>query len=364
MSGSSLNLTPRKTKGSLTIYLGYAAGTGKTYRMLEEAQRLKREGVDVVVGYFEPHARVDTIAKVRGLETIPRQTLTYKGSTFEEMDTDAILIRHPAVCVVDEFAHTNVPGSERLKRWEDVRMIQQAGVDVLTTMNVQHIESLNDQIWQVTGIRVRETVPDWVVQTADELVLVDVTPRALMHRLERGAVYSPEKATHALQNFFTEANLTALRELALRQAAHQVEERREEEDIAQRVLPIHTKTGEERILLHLTDDPSTAGLIRRGKRVSDYLNADCFAVYVAGDAELAGLSVEEREAVERHIGFAKNLHIETHIVLGRDVAKALAEFARQHRITHLFLCRNSRDLERIIQNARGLEITVVADRRR
>jgi two-component system sensor histidine kinase KdpD len=363
MSEYSRNRANPKAKGRLTVYLGYAAGTGKTFRMLEEAQKLKQQGCDIAIGYFEPHGRKDTIAKTEGLETIPRRAITYKGTTFEEMDTRAILDRAPAICVIDEFAHTNVPGSDRAKRWEDVMLIQEAGIDVLTTLNVQHIESLNDHVWQVTGIRVRETVPDWVVRDADELVMVDVTPRALVHRLERGVVYAPEKAKNALANFFTEANLTALRELALRQAAHQVEERREE-NVAARVQSAKPEVRSERLLLHLTDDPSTAGVIRRGKRVADYLHADCYAVYVARDPDLADLSADKREAVERHIGFASNLHIATCTMPGRDVAKSLAEFAREHRITQLFLARTSPDLERIIDNARDLEVTVVAERQR
>jgi two-component system sensor histidine kinase KdpD len=232
---------------------------------------------------------------------IPRQKIIYRRSTFEEMDTQAIMERHPAVCVVDEFAHTNVPGSARAKRWEDVRLIQDAGVDVLTTLNVQHIERLNDQVWQVTGVRPRETVPDWVVGEADEIVMVDVTPRSLIHRLERGVVYSPEKARQALDNFFTETNLTALRELALRQTAHQVED--------------HRDRSSERILIHLTADPSTAMLIRRGKRVADYLNAECLAVYVAQNSDL---TAERKSAIEKHLGFARSLHIETTILTGKD----------------------------------------------
>jgi two-component system sensor histidine kinase KdpD len=162
--------------GRLKIFLGYAAVVGKTYQMLEEAQQLRRAGTDVVIGYFESHGRKDTIARTEGLESIPRRRIEYRGSWFEEMDTDAILARHPAVCVVDEFPHTNVPGAGRTKRWEDVLALLDAGIDVLTTMNVQHIESLNDQIYQITGIRVRETIPDWVVREADEVVMVDLTP--------------------------------------------------------------------------------------------------------------------------------------------------------------------------------------------
>src|SRR5437899_670301 len=216
---------PETQRGKLKIFMGYAAGVGKTYQMLEEAQELKSKGIDVVVGYFEPHSRKDTIAKAEGLEIIPRKKIGYRGGDFEEMDTEAILARRPQVVVVDEFPHTNVPGSERVKRWEDVQALRDAGTDVLTTMNIQHLESLNDQVWRLTGIRVRETIPDWVVQQADEVVMIDLTPRALLHRLQRGVVYGREKAERALQNFFRESTLVALRELALRQAAHEVEHR-------------------------------------------------------------------------------------------------------------------------------------------
>src|ERR1051326_3425738 len=169
---------PEKNGGRLKIFMGYAAGVGKTYKMLEEAQELKARGVDVVVGYFEPHNRPDTMAKAEGLEVTHRKSIPYRDSVFEEMDTDAILARSPQVAAVDEFPHTNVPGSPRAKRWEDVQLLLDAGIDVLTTMNIQHLESLNDQVWQISGIRVRETIPDWVVQQADEVVMIDLTPRA------------------------------------------------------------------------------------------------------------------------------------------------------------------------------------------
>jgi len=327
--------------------LGYAAGVGKTYQMLDEAQKMRAQGVDIAIGYFEPHGRKDTIYKTEGLKTVPRQKISYRGSTFEEMDTQAVIGRHPAVCVVDEFAHTNVPGSPHAKRWEDVRLIQAAGIDVLTTLNVQHIESLNDQVWQVTGVRPRETVPDWVVAEADEIVLVDVTPRALIHRLERGVVYAPEKARRALDNFFTETNLTALRELALRQTAHQLED--------------HADISNERILIHLTADPSTAMLIRRGKRVADYLHADCLAVYVSNGADL---TPDDKIAVERHLGFARSLHIETTVLAARDVAKAIADFARERKVTQLFISHHSKEARGLVNRARDMQVTVVAERRR
>jgi two-component system sensor histidine kinase KdpD len=354
MSESSLKSSPPK-RGSLRIFLGYAAGVGKTYAMLEEAQRRRAAGVDIVIGYFEPHGRKDTIQKTEGLEIIPRRILSYRGTAFEEMDTEAILARRPQVCAVDEFAHSNVPGSPRAKRWEDVRLIQDAGIDVLTTMNVQHIESLNDQVWQVTGVRVRETIPDWVVEEADEIVMVDLSPRALLHRLERGVVYAPDKAVRALENFFTETNLTALRELALRQTAHQVEDHRE---------PARPSGSAEKILIHLTADPSTAMLIRRGRRVADYLQTECLAVYVAKDPQLTDLTPEERSAIEKLLGFARSLHIETTILTGRDTAKAIADFARERKVTQLFIGRNSKDARRIVDNAREIVVTVAADRRR
>src|SRR6187549_275654 len=191
--------------------------------MLEEGQRLREEGADVVVGYFEPHGRKNTIAKTEGLEFVPRRVVEYREREFEEMDTDAILARRPKICLVDEFPHTNVPGSERTKRWEDVLVLLEAGIDVITTMNIQHLESLNDQMRDITGIQVRETIPDWVVNRAEEVVLADLTPRALLNRLDRGVIYSPDKAQRARENFFKETSLAALREMALRQTAHEID---------------------------------------------------------------------------------------------------------------------------------------------
>jgi two-component system sensor histidine kinase KdpD len=214
-----------RQRGRLKIYLGYAAGVGKTFQMLQEAHELVLKGIDLVIGYFEPHGRQDTIAKAEGLQSVPRRTLDYRGALFEEMDTEAILRRHPQICLVDELAHTNVPGSAHAKRWEDVLVLLEAGIDVFATMNIQHLDSLNDQVWQMTGVRVRETVPDWIIRQADEVVMVDLTPRALLNRLRRGAVYAPEKARRALENFFKESTLVALRELALRETAHEVDVR-------------------------------------------------------------------------------------------------------------------------------------------
>jgi two-component system sensor histidine kinase KdpD len=369
-------------RGRLKIFLGYAAGVGKTYQMLDEAQKLKRQGVDVVVGYFEPHGRQDTIAKADGLEFVPRRNVTYRASTFEETDVEAILRRHPQVCAIDEFAHTNVPGSERAKRWEDVHVLLDAGLDVLTTMNVQHLESLNDQVWQVTGIRVRETIPDWVVKQADEVVLIDLPPQALLNRLKRGAIYSRDKARQAAEKFFQESNLVALRELALRQTAHEIDARlwapEEAEapaaDAGGGPSAFAADTPPDRILIFITDDPSTAALIRRGRRVADYLKADCFAVFIHPQIDLQAFPRAKREAIEKHLNFARNLHVETRVLQGDKVAQTLVNFARLHRVTQIFLARPRQRhwphllgrnlLGEVVRLARDMQLTIVADRRR
>jgi two-component system, OmpR family, sensor histidine kinase KdpD len=373
-----------KRPGKLKVFLGYAAGVGKTYQMLEEAQVLKARGSDVVIGYFESHGRKDTIALTEGLELLPRRNVEYRGSVFEEMDTDAILARKPQVCLVDEFPHSNVPGSSRPKRWEDVQVLLAAGIDVLTTMNIQHLESLNDHVWQLTGIKMQETIPDWVVQQADEVVMVDLTPRALINRLERGVVYPADKVRRALENFFRESTLVALRELALRQTAYEVENRQSDvnsgTDRQEQVQPAGAPeqhgahwTRQERILIHITGDPNTAMLVRRGKRVADHLQADCFAVAVHSSADLSDLPAKEREAIERHLNFARNLHIETRVILGSNIAESLVDFARLNDVTQIFINRpNQRAwlrfsgwnlVEDIVRLGRDMKITIVAERK-
>jgi two-component system, OmpR family, sensor histidine kinase KdpD len=362
-----------RTRGRLKVFLGYAAGVGKTYQMLAEANELKRRGVDIVIGYFEPHGRQETIRLSEGLEAVPRKTLEYKGSRFEEMDADAVLRRRPQIAVVDELPHTNVPGSSRLKRWEDVHVLLDAGIDVLTTMNVQHLESLNDQIWQSTGVRVRETIPDWILKQADEVVMVDLTPRALLNRLARGVIYSPDRAKAALENFFKESTLVALRELAMRQAAYAIESRlpSEEQSLAAGASSAEPKAGE-RLLLLIGPDPSGAALIRRGRRVADYLQGDCLAVYVTDTRDFRNLTQDERDRLERHLNFARGLRIETRILEGADVAEALVNFARIHGVTQIFVARHrptalhswfaSMPVQRIVNLARDMQVTVVADR--
>jgi two-component system sensor histidine kinase KdpD len=361
--------TPR---GRLKVLLGYAAGVGKTYQMLTEAQALRQQGVDIVIGYFEPHGRRDTIALTEGLESIPTKTIEYRGSRFEEMDTDAILHRHPQVAVVDEFPHTNVPGSPRAKRWEDVHVLLDAGINVLTTMNVQHLESLNDQIWQSTGVRVRETIPDWVVRQADEIVMIDLTPRALLNRLKRGVVYPPERAQAALQNFFKEPTLVALRELAMRQTAHVVEAQHTPDEVSAPSASPSDLNARERLLLLIEPDPASAALIRRGRRVADYLQAECFAVFVSKAGDYGDLSPEERDTVERQLNFARGLQIETRLLEGDDSAEVLVDFARLNGVTQIFVLRHANEgisklfrrslVQRIVNLAGDMQVTIVADR--
>jgi two-component system sensor histidine kinase KdpD len=359
-------------RGRLKIFLGYAAGVGKTYQMLTEARELKERGVDIVIAYFEPHGRKDTIALVDGLEVVRRKVVEYKGSPFEEMDTEAVVRRRPQVAVVDEFPHTNVPGSSREKRWEDVHVLLDAGIDVITTMNVQHVESLNDQIWQSTGVRVRETIPDWVVKQADEVVMVDLTPRALLNRLQRGVVYPPDRARAALENFFREPTLVALRELAMRQTAYTVESRHHAEEMAPAApIPAGAPTRE-RLLLLIEPDPASAALIRRGRRVADYLQADCLAVHVSKTADLRDLGDEDRDKLQRHLSFAQALQIETRVLEGEAVGKTLVTFARQQNVTQIFIARQKERplrtrfteglVQQIVNLAQDMQVTVVADR--
>ncbi len=381
MTRDTTESTPRQ-RGKLKVFLGYAAGVGKTYKMLEECHRLRREGHDVVIGYFEPHGRQDTIAKTEGLEIVPRKIVEYRSRRFEEMNTEAILARRPEICAVDEFPHTNVPTSPRAKRWEDVMMLLDEGIDVLTTMNIQHLESLNDQMVEITGIRVRETIPDWVVQQAAEVVLIDLTPRALLNRLERGVVYAPDKAQRATENFFKEPTLAALREMALRQTAHEVDLRQNEpagmDPLSQpaRAGNGHpARAGEPRdgILIHITESPATAGLIRRGRRVADYLKAECFAVCVVPPSGMTELSKGKREAIEKHLDFARKLHIEARVIEGEDTAEALVDFARRNGVTQIFVTKppkrpvllltRKQMAMRIVDLAKDMQVTVVADRR-
>jgi magnesium transporter len=360
-------MSHQKRRGHLKIYLGYAAGVGKTYQMLEDAHELKARGTDVVLAFLEPQGRNDLMERSKEFETLPLLRVSCRGSYIEEIDVAGILQRRPKICIVDDLAHTNAPGSVRQRRWQDVQALLDGGVSVLTTMNVQDLASLSDQIWQITGMRVRETVPDWVFQEADEVVMVDVTPRALLHRLERGVIYPPERAKAEAARLFQEPTLVALRELAIRQTAQALEARATAKKE-------HAESRAEKILVNVTADPSTAMLLRRARRVADYIHATCVAVFVSGGKDLSALPPQERQAIERHFHFAENLHIDTAVVQGKNRADALADYAHRNGVTQIFVgpaselsgkwFRGLDFTDQLLYQARDLEVTVVAERGR
>ena len=353
----------RQKRGRLKIFLGFAAGVGKTYEMLTEANRRKQRGQEVVIGYVETHTRKGTEEQIGTLETIPRKNVTYRDTTFEEMDTEAILARHPQWVLVDELAHTNVPGSERAKRWQDVEILLEAGINVLSTLNVQHLESLNDIVHDITGIWVRETVPDRIVQAAEEVVMVDITPRALIHRLERGEIYANDKVHQALGNWFREGNLNALREIALREIAHEVEEEVTEYRRDRRVQePWMTH---DRIMVCISPDRSSMRLLRRGWRVAQRLHGDIVAVYV----EQHPPTEAEQQILRNDFALADRLHISV-VTLHGDVANEIIRYAHENRITQIVIGHSDRTrwqefvrgsiINRLTQALRSVDILIVA----
>jgi two-component system, OmpR family, sensor histidine kinase KdpD len=319
-------------RGKHKIFIGMSPGVGKTYRMLEEGHRLRAEGIDVAIGLLETHNRAETIAKSIGLEQISRQTIAWQGATFTEMDVPAILARQPQLVLVDELAHTNIPGSEREKRYQDVEQIIAAGIDVYSTLNIQHLESLNDTVAQLTGIIVRERIPDRVLEAADEVVVVDVTPETLQERLRDGKIYASEKIDSSLNNFFQRRHLVALRELALREVADNIEGTAESngDGLNSAYCNIH-----ERVLVCISTYPNSMQLLRRGARVAGYMHAQLYVLFVSDP--------------DRFLTKVDSLHIETCERLCQDfggefirvrdynVIKAIAQTARQYRITQIVM---------------------------
>lgn len=351
-------------RGRLKLFLGFAAGVGKTYEMLAEGNRRKDgRGQDVVIGFVETHGRAGTVSQIGDLEVIPRKVVEYKGAAFEEMDTAAVLARRPRWVLVDELAHTNVPGTGHAKRYEDVRDILAAGINVLSTMNVQHLESLNDTVQQITNVKVRETVPDWVLAEADEIVTVDLSPRTLIHRLERGDIYPKEKVPQALSNFFTEGNLSALREIALREVAGEVDRSvqtfRADNGVSE---PWKTR---ERIMVCISPDKPSDRLLRRGWRVARFLRADLVAVYVP----LGKPTLAQQAVLERDFSLASRLNIRIERTEGADVARALADYARKNQVTQIVIGHSGRTalhefvrgsiINKLIGLARGIDVLVI-----
>lgn len=328
-------------RGKHKIFIGMAPGVGKTFRMLEEAHLLKQEGIDVVIGLLETHGRKETAQKAAGLEIIPRKEILRGGLTLTEMDTDAILARSPQLVLVDELAHTNVPGAPREKRYQDVEVILAAGIDVYSTMNIQHLESLNDLVARITGVIVRERVPDRLLEEADEVVVVDVTPETLQERLREGKIYAPAKIQESLQNFFQRRNLIALRELALREVADNVEEDAIASTPAAEFCNIH-----ERVLVCVSTYPNSVQLLRRGARIAGYMNAPLYGVFVADPDRF--LTKEESLHIETCERLCKEFGGTFIRVKSHDVAAAIADVAKEYHITQIVIGESQHSRWRIL----------------
>lgn len=360
-------LQPEPRRARLRIYIGAAPGVGKTYSMIEDAHAMRGEGHDIVVGFVETHGRTDTQAKLAGLEVVPRRRVEYRGVMLEEMDVDAVLARRPAFCVVDELAHTNVPGSRHAKRHEDVLEILDAGIGVFTAVNIQHLETLNDAVGRVTGVRVRETIPDTFLDRADEVVNVDVTVEELRSRLRQGKVYTAEKVEQALSNFFRETNLSTLRELALRAVADEVGEkaasRRQKEGLEPALIP-------ERVMVCMSSSAEAPRVVRTGARIAGRLGARWYAVFVETPREAPGhIKAGDRDALQQNIALAEQLGATVVRVRADRPADGLIAFAKREGITHVVFGQSARSrweilfrgstLNRFLEEVRDATIQVV-----
>jgi two-component system sensor histidine kinase KdpD len=322
----------QQTRGKLKIFFGATAGVGKTYAMLEAAQERRAEGLDVVVGWVDTHGRAETAALLEGLDVLPRRPVEYRGTTLNEFDLDAALARHPTLILVDELAHTNAPGARHTKRWQDVEELLAAGIHVYTTLNVQHVESLNDVVAQITGVIVRETVPDSILERADEIELIDLPPDDLLQRLQEGKVYIPEQARQALEHFFRKGNLIALRELALRRTADQVDEQMQ---VYRRIHEIaETWPTTERLLVCISPSPLSRRLVRATRRMAARLRAEWLAVYVETPAHLR-LPEADRERVVHTLRLAEQLGAETVTLSGQSVSEELLTYARTRNVSKI-----------------------------
>ena len=372
-----VELLKSRERGKLKVYIGSAAGVGKTFRMLQEAHDLRRRGIDVVVGFVETHNRAETASEIRDLEVVPRRKIAYRGVTLEEMDVDAVIARAPEVAIVDELAHTNVPGSRNAKRWQDVELLRDEGISVISAVNVQHLESLNDIVAETTGVTVRETIPDWVVTDADQVVNLDISAEDLRQRLLEGKIYAPEKVQSALTNFFTEENLTTLRELALREVASNVDRLRESitregfssDDI--RKTPRSVRTVD-RILVALPSRLTlTEELLRKASRIAGRLNLDWYCVYVQTPDERADRidATVQRKLVD-NIQKAQSMGAEVVKLEGTDVAATLCQFAVEHGVTLIVAGQSRRNwwkhftrgsvVDKLVNNTLDLDVLVVS----
>jgi two-component system sensor histidine kinase KdpD len=329
-----------KDRARLRIYVGAAPGVGKTYEMLQEAHALRARGLDVVIGYVETYGRRDTEAQLKDLEIVPRRKVEHRGVTLEEMDVDAIIRRHPQICIVDELAHTNAPGSRHDKRYEDVLEILDAGIHVMTAVNIQHLETLNDAVARATGVRVRETIPDTFLDRADEVINVDVTVEELRSRLREGKIYRPEKVEQALSNFFRKGNLSTLRELALRAVADEVGEKaasyRAREGLEPALIP-------ERVMVCMSSNALAPRVIRTGSRIAGRLGSRWYAVYVETPSERGDrINPRDADALQQNIKLAETLGATVVRVKADKPADGLIAFAQREGVTHVIFGQSAR----------------------
>ncbi len=360
-----LDLIRRQTRGRLKVYLGSAAGVGKTYQMLREGRRLKTQGVDVVVGLVETHGRAETEEQIGDLEIVPPRVIEYRGVTLREMDVDAVLARRPMVCLVDELAHTNAPGSRRPKRYQDVEDLLNAGIHVITTVNVQHMESLYDEIERATGVRVKERIPDRVLAEADQLVNVDVSVEDLIERLNTGKVYPAERISVALENFFTPSNLTRLRELTLTEIAHLIDRRTRRAEADQ--FPL---SATDRVMVGISSrSPNAPALLRKAHRIADRLSAPWYAVYIQTPSEgLTRIDASTQRLLSKHLELARQLGGIPMTFRGHDVASTILAFAHEYAIKIIVVGKSRQPwyrrllaasiLDRLQRSSEGFDILI------
>ena len=369
---SFLDLVAQPLKGRLKIYIGAAAGVGKTYKMLEEAHQLRAKGIDVVIGLVETHNRAETMDKVGDLEVIARRPIEYRDTTLTEMDVDAIIARKPEVAIVDELAHTNVPGSRHEKRFQDIEDLIAAGISVITAINIQHIETLNPLMRRITGIDVREVVPDSFIAKADQIVNIDVTVEQLRERLREGKIYPAAQVEQALKNFFKPSNLTSLRELTLREVARGINRQREEQESRRREGGRRRQIFE-RVMVGLSSNPDDGKrLLQKAARIAGQLNADWFAVHVETPAEsVRKIDTRSFVALLDNINLAGELGAETVWLKSADPVKAMLDFAREHGVEKIIIGRTHQPFwrrllgknvtERFLANGKDLDIEIVGD---
>ena len=364
-----LSLVQRRDRGRLKLYIGFAAGVGKTYRMLEEAHALGKRGVDIVLAFVETHGRAETARLVEGLEEVPRRKLEYRGVTVEEMDLDAVLARKPKIAVVDELAHTNVPGSRNKKRYQDVLELIDAGINVIGAFNIQHLDSLNDLVSKNAGVQVRETVPDSFLKQADQVVNLDLAVEDLLERLKAGKIYPSDKVSWALQHFFQDGNLSTLRELSLREVAESLDR-----SAARREAPsdVPRPSASARVMVCMSSyPPHAATLLRRGSRMAGRLSSDWFVVYVETPKEAPDrIDAEVQRHLHENIATAKELGAEVVRIKGTDPVAGLLDFARAHGVGHIIIGRShqpwwkqvfGRSVPlRLVREASGFDVHIVS----